>query len=59
MGIAVGGLTFWMSHLVQHQELVWKKSTNPQPYLHIQQHETTKFYDYSGYFKGKWSRDRL
>ena len=58
MGLTIGGVGFWFSHLVQHPEVVWAKRTNPTPYQSVKPNETTKLYDPNGNFV-RWSRGSL
>ncbi|KAJ3322677.1 hypothetical protein HDU76_013829 [Blyttiomyces sp. JEL0837] len=60
MAFAVGGCSYYLFKLVQHQDVVLNKRSNPHPWLTVQQGYTTKFYDPSGHFEGRyWKRTQL
>ncbi|KAI8903397.1 NADH-ubiquinone reductase complex 1 MLRQ subunit-domain-containing protein [Gorgonomyces haynaldii] len=59
MGVAVGGVGYYLSYLATRPDVVWKKSTNPQPWQSVQQHQNIKFYNPSGRLTEKWTRTAL
>ncbi|KAL2917790.1 hypothetical protein HK105_202663 [Polyrhizophydium stewartii] len=59
MAFAMGGATFFLTHLARHPEVVWSRRNNPQPYQSVKQNETTKLYNPNGTFERTWSRNAL
>ncbi|KAL2914048.1 hypothetical protein HK105_206493 [Polyrhizophydium stewartii] len=59
MAFAMGGATFFLTHLARHPEVVWSKRNNPQPYQSVKQNETTKLYNPNGSFERTWTRTSL
>ncbi|RKO93491.1 hypothetical protein BDK51DRAFT_18922 [Blyttiomyces helicus] len=55
MGIAVGGAGFHIARIARGPDVVWAKSSNPHPWLAIEQNMTPKLYDPSGRFES-WKR---
>ncbi|KAJ3185012.1 hypothetical protein HDU87_002578 [Geranomyces variabilis] len=56
MAGAVVGATYFVYHKTTGPDVILAKRTNPTPWNNVQQHENTKLYDHSGYFKSRWSR---
>jgi NADH dehydrogenase (ubiquinone) 1 alpha subcomplex subunit 4 len=59
VGAGIGGAGYFISHALFNPDNVFDKKNNPTPYESVKQYQTTKFYNPSGYFKEKWSRERL
>ncbi|KAJ2809717.1 hypothetical protein GGI24_007158, partial [Coemansia furcata] len=56
---AVGVCAYFASRALKNPEVVWDKTNNPYPWLHVQQNENIKLMDPNGRFEKQWSRDRL
>ncbi|KAI9204725.1 NADH-ubiquinone reductase complex 1 MLRQ subunit-domain-containing protein [Polychytrium aggregatum] len=56
MGIATVGAGWWLTYLARHQDIVWNRKSNPQPWQAVQQNQTTKLYDPNARFDSKWRR---
>ncbi|KAJ2743010.1 hypothetical protein GGI20_004062 [Coemansia sp. BCRC 34301] len=56
---AVGVCTYFASRALKNPEVVWDKTNNPYPWLHVKQNENVKLMDPNGRFEKQWSRDRL
>ncbi|KAJ2491525.1 hypothetical protein IWW37_002197 [Coemansia sp. RSA 2050] len=56
---AVSVCAYFGSRALRNPEVVWDKTNNPYPWLHVQQNENIKLMDPNGRFEKQWSRDRL
>lgn len=59
IGIAVGGCAYFCAHTISNPDNVFDRKNNPRPVDSVKQNQTTKFYDPSGRFDSKWTRERL
>ena len=59
VGLGVGGASYFCAHTIMNPENVFDKKNNPTPYQSVKPNQTTKFYNPTGHFSEKWTRNAL
>ncbi|KAI5479238.1 hypothetical protein MNV49_003932 [Pseudohyphozyma bogoriensis] len=58
VGVACGGAGWYLTHLIRHQDVVWNRHTNPEPWNRVQQGTNCKLMSVNADFERKYSRDK-
>ncbi|KAJ3308197.1 hypothetical protein HDV04_001617 [Boothiomyces sp. JEL0838] len=59
IGAGMGGMCYYLVHMGTNPENVFDRKNNRTPWESVQQNQTTKMYDPTGRFDGKWKREQI